>query len=68
MRATDKASLRPSYYRSLRKVGFLRWTWRIVDEAVSPHTVLAQGVARTEGRAYQRMEAAYSRLLDGTVA
>lgn len=68
LRQADSARPRPRYYRSTpRKLGFLCWTWRIVDEAVSPHPIVAQGRTRTERAAWNRLERAYGQLLDGTV-
>lgn len=41
------------------------WSWRVVDEAVSPHKVHATGRALTKKAATRRRYRAYLRVLDG---
>lgn len=55
----------PQHRRTVQRVRAFRWSWQIVDQAVSPHPVLASGRAFTQRRAWRRLERAYRRLLDG---
>lgn len=53
----------PRHARYVRPLRRFRWGWSVVDEATTPHTVLAEGSAWTRERAWKRVEKAYARIL-----
>lgn len=55
----------PRHRRTVKRDGWLAWSWEIVDLAASPHPVLASGSAFTQASAWRRLERAYGRLLGG---
>lgn len=55
----------PRYHLTARRKCWLHWTWRIADDSVSPHRVVAFGWAWSERRMQARRERAHLELLDG---
>lgn len=54
----------PRHRKEVVRLGVGRWQWRVYDDAVSPHEILAEGRSLgSKGRAQKRAHRAYERLL-----
>lgn len=54
----EAASITHRCHRDVRPVGPWHWSWRLLDQAVSPHRELAVGWALTQRRAYRQAKQA----------
>jgi len=63
-RAGRLARFGARHHRTVERIGRFRWVWRITDDSVSPHVVVASGRAWTKARGWARLERAYARLLN----
>lgn len=62
------AARRPQHRRTVHRLAAWQWSWRIVDEALSPHPILASGRAWTQRGAWRQLERAYRRVLERAAA